>query len=54
MPHVYEHYRQAMLEPDLFAYQVRIQNQDGIVHLRAEQVEALTVSAAQVAAHDFH
>lgn len=28
--------------------------QDGIVHLMAEHVEALLVSAAQMASHDFH
>ena len=31
-----------------------VQNQDGIVHLKAERIEALTVSAAQMASHDFH
>ncbi|MFL6312445.1 MAG: DNA polymerase III subunit alpha [Terriglobales bacterium] len=54
MPHVYEKYRQAVLEPKFIRVSGRIQNQDGIVHLKAEHVEALSVSAAQMTSHDFH
>jgi error-prone DNA polymerase len=54
MPHVYEQYRHAVLEPKFIRISGTVQNQDGIVHLRAEHVAALTVSAAQMASHDFH
>jgi len=54
MPHVYERYRQAVLEPKFVRVSGIVQNQDGIVHLRAEHIAPLTVSAAAVASHDFH
>jgi error-prone DNA polymerase len=54
MPQVYEKYRQAVLEPKFIRVSGIVQNQDGIVHLKAEHVEALIVSAAQMASHDFH
>jgi error-prone DNA polymerase len=54
MPHVYEAYRQAVLEPKFIRVSGIVQNQDGIVHLKAEHVEALSVSAAPMASHDFH
>lgn len=54
MPHVYEKYRQVVLEPRFIRVTGMVQNQDGIVHLKAEYVETLKVSAAQVASHDFH
>jgi error-prone DNA polymerase len=34
--------------------QGRVQNQDGVVHLRAEKILPLNVSAADVSSHDFH
>jgi error-prone DNA polymerase len=54
MPHVYEKYRQVVLEPRFVRVTGIVQNQDGIVHLRAEHVESLAISAAQTASHDFH
>ena len=54
MPHVYEKYRQAVLEPKFIRVSGTVQNQDGIVHLKAEHVEALSISAAQMKSHDFH
>ena len=54
MPHVYEEYRQAVLEPKFIRVSGTVQNQDGIVHLKAEHVDALNVSAAPMASHDFH
>jgi error-prone DNA polymerase len=54
MPQVYEEYRQAVLGPKFIRVSGTIQNQDGIVHLKAEHIEALLVSAAQMASHDFH
>lgn len=54
MPDIYEKYRQAVLEPRFVCVTGTVQNQDDIVHLRAEHVEPLIVSAAQMASHDFH
>jgi error-prone DNA polymerase len=54
MPKVYEQYRQVVLEPRFIRVSGTVQNQDGIVHLKAEHVEALQVSAVQVSSHDFH
>jgi error-prone DNA polymerase len=54
MPDIYEKYRRAVLEPRFVRASGTVQNQDGIVHLRAEHIEALQVSAAQVTSHDFH
>ena len=54
MPHIYEKYRKAVLEPKFIRVSGTVQNQDGIVHLKAEHVEALTVSAVQIISHDFH
>lgn len=54
MPDIYEKYRRAVLEPRFIRVSGTVQNQDGIVHLRAEHVEVLTVSAAQMSSHDFH
>jgi len=54
MPQVYEEYRQAILEPRFIRVSGTVQNQDGIVHLKAEHVETLMVSSAQMTSHDFH
>jgi error-prone DNA polymerase len=39
MPGIYEKYRQVVLEPRFIRVSGIVQNQDGIVHLRAEHVE---------------
>jgi error-prone DNA polymerase len=54
MPHVYEQYRQAVLQPRFIRVSGTVQNQDGIVHLKAEQVAPLVISEVPVASHDFH
>jgi error-prone DNA polymerase len=54
MPDVYERYRREVLEPRFIKVSGIVQNQDDIVHLRAERVEPLAISSAQVASHDFH
>jgi error-prone DNA polymerase len=41
MPHVYEKYRQVVLEPRFIRVSGLVQNQDGIVHLKAEHIEAI-------------
>jgi error-prone DNA polymerase len=54
MPDVYEKNRRAVLELRFVRVSGTVQNQDGIVHLRAENIAPLMVSAAQVSSHDFH
>ncbi|HEY5030047.1 MAG TPA: OB-fold nucleic acid binding domain-containing protein [Candidatus Angelobacter sp.] len=54
MPDIYEKYRRAVLEPRFIRVSGTVQNQDGIVHLRAEYIESLQVSAAEMVSHDFH
>jgi len=53
-PDIYERYRQAVLEPRFIRVSGTVQNQDGIVHLRAEHVEQLNVSSVELQSHDFH
>ena len=52
MPDIYEKYRRAVLEPRFLRVSGIVQNQDGIVHLRAANIEALMVTGAEVASHD--
>jgi error-prone DNA polymerase len=54
MPDVYEKYRQVVLEPRFIRVSGTVQNQDGIVHLKAQRLEPLAVSAVVVESHDFH
>jgi error-prone DNA polymerase len=54
MPDFYEKNRQAVVAEKFVRIYGTVQNQDGIVHLRAEQIAPLQISAAQVASHDFH
>src|SRR6202012_3359652 len=54
MPQVYEKYRRVVLEPRFISVTGMVQNQDGIVHLKAEHVEGLEITAVQAASHDFH
>ncbi len=54
MPDIYEKYRRAVLEPRFIKVSGTVQNQDGIVHLRAESIEALMVTGAEMTSHDFH
>jgi error-prone DNA polymerase len=53
MPHVYEKYRQAVLGPRFIRVSGAVQNQDGIVHLKAEHIAPLVISAVPVPSHDF-
>jgi error-prone DNA polymerase len=54
MPDIYAKYRQAVLEPRFVRVFGTVQNQDGIVHLRAESIAPLTVSRADIPSHDFY
>ena len=53
-PDFYENNRVAILYERFVKISGKVQNQDGIVHLKAEAISALTVSAAEISSHDFH
>jgi error-prone DNA polymerase len=54
MPDVYSADPMVVLHERFVRVQGRVQNQDGVVHLRAEKILPLNVSAADVSSHDFH
>jgi error-prone DNA polymerase len=54
MPDIYAADPMVVLHERFISVRGRVQNQDGVVHLRAEQIMPLSVSAAEVASHDFH
>jgi len=54
MPDVYTADPMVVLHERFISVRGRVQNQDGVVHLRAEKIMPLSVSAAEVASHDFH
>jgi error-prone DNA polymerase len=54
MPDVYTADPMVVLHERFLRVQGRVQSQDGVVHLRAEKIMPLAVSAAGVASHDFH
>jgi len=53
-PEVYGADPMVVLHERFVRVQGRVQNQDGIVHLRAQKILPLAVSAAGVSSHDFH
>ena len=53
MPDIYEKYRRTVLEPAFVRVFGTVQNQDGIVHLKAEHLEPLG-TGVEIASHDFH
>jgi error-prone DNA polymerase len=54
MPDVYSADPMAVLHERFVQVQGRVQNQDGVVHLKAERVWPLSVSAVATESHDFH
>jgi error-prone DNA polymerase len=54
MPDFYEKNRRVVVAEKFVQIYGTVQNQDGIVHLRAEQIAPLRISDAQVVSHDFH
>jgi error-prone DNA polymerase len=53
-PDFYESHRAAVLYERFVFVSGVVQNQDNIVHLRAQTIGPLSVSAAEVQSHDFH
>jgi error-prone DNA polymerase len=54
MPDVYATDPMVVLHERFVRVQGLVQNQDGVVHLKAQKITPLSVSAADVASHDFH
>jgi error-prone DNA polymerase len=54
MPDVYSLHPMVVLHERFVQVKGRVQNQDGVVHLRAERISPLSVSAAVTQSHDFH
>ncbi|MGA8271336.1 MAG: error-prone DNA polymerase [Candidatus Sulfotelmatobacter sp.] len=54
MPDVYEADPMVVLHERFIQVKGRVQNQDGVVHLRAESISPLAVSAAVTQSHNFH
>jgi error-prone DNA polymerase len=54
MPDVYSLDPMVVLHERFIQVKGRVQNQDGVVHLRAERISPLSVSAAATQSHDFH
>jgi error-prone DNA polymerase len=53
MPDIFAKYRQVILGPTFVRVSGTVQNQDGIVHLKAEHLEPLLRSSIEIASHDF-
>ncbi len=54
MPDVYTGDPMVVLHERFIRVQGRVQNQDGIVHLKAEKITPLIVSDVGISSHDFH
>jgi error-prone DNA polymerase len=53
-PNLYEHNRALVTRAKFLRVMGMLQNQDGVIHIRADRLEPLAVSAIQVSSHDFH
>src|SRR5713226_7372395 len=54
MPDVYGADPMVVMHERFVRVQGQVQNQDGVVHLKAQKIMPLSVSAADVVSHDFH
>ena len=54
MPDFYENNRIVVLKERFVQVSGEVENHDGVVHVRARKIVALTVSAAETVSHDFH
>ena len=53
-PAVYEEFRQIVVREKFLLIMGELQNQEGVVSVKATRVEPLAISAAEVRSHDFH
>jgi len=54
MPDVYGADPMAVLKERFLRVEGRVQNQDGMVHLKADVIRPLTTSSLEISSHDFH
>ena len=53
-PQLYERERVLVTRGKFLKVYGKLQNQDGVVHVKAEELELLNISAIEVRSHDFH
>ena len=53
-PQLYERERVLVTRGKFLKVYGRLQNQDGVVHVKAEELELLQVAAIELRSHDFH
>ena len=53
-PDLYERERVLISQGKFLLVEGPLQNQDGVVHVKAVRVASLTISAAAIQSHDFH
>jgi error-prone DNA polymerase len=53
-PDFYEKNRLAVLYERFVQVSGKVQNQNGVVHLKAEAIRPLAISSAEISSHDFH
>ncbi|HXJ94440.1 MAG TPA: error-prone DNA polymerase [Terriglobia bacterium] len=53
-PDLFEQYRVVVVREPFLLIEGRLQNQDGVISVKAERIGPLTVSRAGIASHDFH
>jgi error-prone DNA polymerase len=53
-PDLYEKYRKVMNREKFLRVDGVLQNQDGVISVKATQVSSIAISGAQPESHDFH
>ena len=53
-PQLYERERVLVTRGKFLKVYGKLQNQDGVVHVKAEELELLQVAAIELRSHDFH
>jgi error-prone DNA polymerase len=53
-PDVFDRERIAVTRNRFLFIEGPLQNQDGVIHVKANRIEPLHISSAQVRSHDFH
>jgi error-prone DNA polymerase len=53
-PELYDRQRMLVIGAKFLLVEGRLQNEDGVVHVRAERVEQLSMAAIETRSHDFH
>jgi error-prone DNA polymerase len=53
-PNLYEQNRALVTRVKFLLVGGMLQNQDGVIHIRADKLESLAISSIQISSHDFH